>query len=139
MSSDPPSSPGRLVSLFVSLVESGDLDAALGLLDDECVYDNVPFGPVRGTEAVRATLAPFMAPFASVEWRVSNQVESGTLETGTVLHERLDRFGLHTADGSVEWLELAVAGVFTVTDGRITLWRDYFDRTPLLDWMSRHG
>lgn len=134
-----PSSPGELVSRFVSLVESRDLDGALALLDTDCVYDNVPFGPVRGTDAVRATLAPFMAPFASIEWRTLHQLESGTVDSGTVLNERLDRFGLHADDGSVEWLELAVAGVFTVTDGRITLWRDYFDRTPLLDWMSRHG
>ncbi len=28
------------------------------------------------------------------------------------------------------WAELAVAGVFVVRDGLITLWRDYFDLQP---------
>lgn len=139
MSSEVPTSPGELVTRFVQLIERGDLDAALLSLADDCVYDNVPFGPVVGPEAVRATLAPFLAPFDIVEWRVERQLESGSVRAGTVLHERLDRFGLPAPDGSVEWLELPVAGIFTVTDGRITLWRDYFDRAPLLDWMSRHG
>ena len=41
----------------------------------------------------------------------------------TVFNERLDRFRI--GDG---WLELPIAGVFEVDDdGKITLWRDYFD------------
>lgn len=139
MSCVPPPTPGELVTRFVSFIESGELHQALDLLTPDCEYDNVPFGPVRGSEAVRSTLEPFLAPFTTVEWRVSHQVESGTSSAGTVLHERLDRFSLEHPDGTVEWLELRVAGVFEVTDGLISLWRDYFDRTPLLDWMSRHG
>jgi limonene-1,2-epoxide hydrolase len=40
-----------------------------------------------------------------------------------VVNERLDRFRI--GEG---WLELPVAGFFEVTDdGRISVWRDYFD------------
>ena len=46
------------------------------------------------------------------------QLESGA----TVMNERTDRFRM--AKG---WVELPVVGVFEVHDGRITLWRDYFD------------
>jgi limonene-1,2-epoxide hydrolase len=38
------------------------------------------------------------------------------------MNERTDRVG---KDG--KWMDLPVAGVFEVHDGRITLWRDYFD------------
>jgi len=139
MSTDVPSTPGEIVSTFVRRLESGLLTEALELLAPDCVYDNVPFGPIQGPEAVRATLAPFLAAFDTVEWRVAHQLESGSLASGTVLHERLDRFGATAPDGATEWLELAVAGVFEVRDHRISLWRDYFDRAPLLDWMASHG
>jgi limonene-1,2-epoxide hydrolase len=31
---------------------------------------------------------------------------------------------------------LPVAGIFEIRDGRITLWRDYFDKATLLDAMT---
>ena len=40
----------------------------------------------------------------------------------TVMNERVDRFLMPTG-----WLEVAVAGLFVVRDGKIVLWRDYFD------------
>jgi limonene-1,2-epoxide hydrolase len=55
---------------------------------------------------------------------VHRQVANGT----TVLNERTDRFG----KGGT-WVSVAVAGVFEVRDGRITLWRDYFDMTAMTD------
>lgn len=137
MPSDPPSTPGELVASFIAHLESRDLERALDLLAPDCTYDNVPFGPVMGVDAVRSTLAPFMAAFSTVEWRILHQLESGSLAAGTVLNERLDRFGTTATD--TEWLELAVAGVFEIHDHRIRLWRDYFDRAPLLDWMARRG
>jgi limonene-1,2-epoxide hydrolase len=39
-----------------------------------------------------------------------------------VIVERLDRHRFPTG-----WVELPVTGVFEVHDGRITVWRDYFD------------
>jgi limonene-1,2-epoxide hydrolase len=38
------------------------------------------------------------------------------------MNERLDRFEM-----GGRWVEIAVAGVWEVAGGRITLWRDYFD------------
>ena len=39
------------------------------------------------------------------------------------MNERLDRF--RSGD---HWHELPVMGLFRIEDGRIVLWRDYFDR-----------
>jgi limonene-1,2-epoxide hydrolase len=50
---------------------------------------------------------------------------------GTVLNEREDRFEIHG-----RWVTLPVAGIFEIRDGRITLWRDYFDKATLLDAMT---
>jgi limonene-1,2-epoxide hydrolase len=38
------------------------------------------------------------------------------------MNERLDRF---LVDG--RWIEVPVAGLFRLRNGRISLWRDYFD------------
>ena len=139
MTTTPTDSPAEIVTQFIAAVERADLDAALARLALDCTYDNVPFGPVVGHDAVRATLGPFMAEFDRIEWVVRHQVESGSSAVGTVLNERLDRFGTTAVDGTVSWFELPVAGVFEVRDGLITLWRDYFDAAPLVHWMSSRG
>jgi limonene-1,2-epoxide hydrolase len=115
--------PGEIVTSFIHAVEAKDLDAALGLVDGQIEYDNVPMGKVVGPDGVRALLDPFLAGCTAVEWVVHHQVEHVEGEgTGTVMNERTDRFQMGD-----RWVELPVAGLFTVRDGRITLWRDYFD------------
>lgn len=50
----------------------------------------------------------------------------------TVFFERLDRHQL--AD---KWVEVPIAGVFEVENGKIIYWRDYFDAGRLLSqWPS---
>jgi limonene-1,2-epoxide hydrolase len=114
--------PGALVDEFITAIERGDLPHALGLLSEACEYDNVPMGKVFGPAAVGTTLTPFFERFTGVEWVVHHQVASGDLASGVVMNERSDRFRR-----GEEWVELPVAGLFVITDGKITLWRDYFD------------
>lgn len=110
--------PTEIVQLFIAAVERKDLDAAINLLTEDVRYENMPIEPIIGRDAVRATLAAFLEPASEVDWPVLRQVSDGNC----VINERLDRFKI--GEG---WLELAVAGVFEVEDGQITLWRDYFD------------
>lgn len=111
--------PAQVVAEFITAIEAKDVDAALALLTDDISYENMPVDPIVGRDAVGATLHGFLDAATEVDWPVSRQVVAGNV----VINERLDRFQI--GDG---WLELAVAGVFEVTDdGRISLWRDYFD------------
>jgi limonene-1,2-epoxide hydrolase len=114
--------PGELVTGFIGALEARELDAALGFVADDVVYDNVPMGPVTGPDGIRAALTPFLSGCDEVEWVVHHQVESGDLHAGTVMNERTDRFRTGT-----RWAEVPVAGLFVVRAGRIILWRDYFD------------
>ena len=123
--------PGELVSDFISAFNNRDVEAALTMVDDECEYDNVPMGKVVGPEAMRASLGPFIDNCEAVEWLVSHQVESGNMHGGVVMNERVDRFHL-----GQHWLEIAVAGLFVIRNGKIVLWRDYFDKQSFLDQMS---
>lgn len=124
--------PAALVAEFITAIEQGRLPHALGLLSEDCEYDNVPIGKVFGPAAVRDTLAPFLQQFQGVEWTVHHQVASGDLAGGVVMNERSDRF--RRGD---EWGELAVAGLFVITGGKITLWRDYFDLAGLARLLPR--
>jgi len=63
-------------------------------------------------------LDPFFAPIHENEFLILRRAASGP----TVFFERLDR---HRLDFG--WRELAVNSVFEVHDGKITVWRDYFD------------
>jgi limonene-1,2-epoxide hydrolase len=111
--------PGDAVTALIKANEARDIEAILAVLADDVVYENVPMSVMNGHDEVRAMLGPFAEMAEKVEWEVLEQVESGDV----VMNERVDRFWLeggHT-------VELRVAGVFKVRDGKITLWRDYFD------------
>ena len=116
------SGPADLVNSFFRSIEAIDLEHALTHLTEDVEYDNVPFGPVIGRSAVRATLGPFLDGFEEVSWVVHHQLASGSLDPGVVMNERVDRF--RRGD---QWLELRVAGLFVVRHGQIAVWRDYFD------------
>jgi limonene-1,2-epoxide hydrolase len=110
--------PGQTVDAFIAAIVAKDLDRALELVTDDVEYDNVPMGKVHGPDGIRGTLEPFSAAVGGIEWVVHHQVEQGDV----VMNERVDRFQLGD-----RWMELPVAGLFVLRDGRIALWRDYFD------------
>jgi limonene-1,2-epoxide hydrolase len=111
--------PDETVTALVAACEARDLDAVCALVTDDIEYDNVPIGAVHGPDGVRSVLSGGVTAAAEqVEWVVLNQVASGDV----VMNERIDRF---LVDG--RWIEIPIAAVFRVRDGRVCLWRDYFD------------
>lgn len=111
--------PEETVNAFIAHVVAQDLDAAAALCDPDMEYDNVPMGKNLGVEAMKGFLAPMVESLDAVEFVVVRQAAAGNL----VFNERIDRFGI-----GGRWAELPVAGVFELdVEGRIVLWRDYFD------------
>jgi limonene-1,2-epoxide hydrolase len=109
----------QIVTALVKACEARDLDAVCALVTEDIEYDNVPIGKVYGPDGVRQVLSGGVTQAASeVEWRVLTQVAQGNI----VMNERVDRF---LVDG--RWIEIPIAALFTVRDGRVCLWRDYFD------------
>jgi len=89
---------------------------------DNAVYQNGPFPPVTGRDAIADNIASFIRPGApgieGIQFRVINIAANGPV----VMTERVDVFKL--PDKS---FELPVMGTFEVSDGKINAWRDYFD------------
>ena len=111
-------SPLETVNTFMAAAAKRDYAAALPLLADDVEDHNMPIEPVHGRDAVKEQLEFLLAQTTDSEWVVHREVAAGD----TVMNERTDRF---LVDGA--WIDLPVAGVFVVRDGRIAVWHDYFD------------
>jgi limonene-1,2-epoxide hydrolase len=114
----PPAAEIAIVEAFFDAFRAGDTDRALALMADDVVYQNVPFQPDRGKAAVARTFKGF----ARVMTAFDVQIKNIAARDGVVLTERVD-----LATGRFLDMSIWVCGTFEVRDGRITLWRDYFD------------
>lgn len=106
------------VLAFLDALERSDADAAVALLDERVVYQNVPFPPARGRATVERQLQGFARYFSGFEVENHNVAANGPV----VLTERTDVLVLGPVRAAF-W----VCGTFEVHDGRITVWRDRFD------------
>ncbi len=123
--------PDALVREFLSLLVSRNLDAAASMVTDNFEYDNVPMGKAFGPDGLKNTLSGFFGMCTGIDWQILRQTSSGDLNHGVVLNERDDRVEIHG-----RWTTLPVAGVFEIVNGKITLWRDYFDKQTIIDVMT---
>lgn len=106
------------VEKFLFSLRGPDLDTAAALIADDIVYQNVGFPTVRGSRRVLAVFRGLDRPAFGFDVAIHRTASDG----GVVLNERTDVLRI----GPVR-LQFWVCGVFEVRDGRITLWRDYFD------------
>ncbi|WP_319455256.1 MULTISPECIES: limonene-1,2-epoxide hydrolase family protein [unclassified Mycobacterium] len=106
-----------VVEKFLNALQDQDFDTFESLLDANIVYENVGLPTVRGGARV-AKMMRGMQGRMGFEVKFHRNVAEGA----TVLNERTDAIVL----GPLR-LQFWVCGVFEVQDGRITLWRDYFD------------
>lgn len=107
----------RTVEAFLFALRDQDFDTADALLADDLVYQNVGLPTIRGRKRVMKTMRA-MEGRMGFDVTFHRNVGEGT----TVLNERTDAIVF----GPLR-LQFWVCGVFEVHDGRITLWRDYFD------------
>ncbi len=96
-------------------------------LTDDAVWQNSGLPDCKGKDACLA----FLDGFAEKTGMVGLTVDVLAISTrgNQVLTERIDSF--QNADGETLF-DLPLMGVLEVRDGKISLWRDYFDPRPLL-------
>ena len=85
---------------------------------EDGIYHNMPAGPLQGRAEIENFIRGFTASWTKTDWEILNLAETGDV----VIAERLDR--TQAGDKSVD---LPCTGVFTIRDGKIASWRDYFD------------
>ncbi len=117
-------------SIIRSFIEAGSrLDPAelASYFAEDGVYYNMPAQPVGGRENVEKMIAGFTAAWTETDWEIVNVVAAGDL----VVAERVDR--TRAGDKSVD---LPCVGIFELENGKIKIWRDYFDMGTYAKSMS---
>jgi limonene-1,2-epoxide hydrolase len=109
-----------VVRTFLGTLEHGDLDAAFDLLADDIVYVNVSIPAIRGRAKVERALRTWLGSDIS---GFSVHFEHVATDGDVVMTDRVDELRVGRRFAARVW----VYGRFTVRDGRITEWRDYFD------------
>ena len=116
-----------IITEFIAAWSRLDPDELADYFTEDGCYHNIPVGPVAGRDNVRAMIAAFTADWTATRWDLLNIVGSGDV----VIAERLDR--TQAGDKSVD---LPCTGVFEIENGKIKVWRDYFDMATFINAMS---
>ena len=116
-------SADELVTEFCKLWSNTDPDQLASYFTEDGVYHNIPMPPAEGREAIRDLIAGFTGGFHGIDFNVHRQVSDGSGQSRVVMNERTDV--MRRKDGGE--IALPVTGVFEVRDGKIAVWRDYFD------------
>jgi limonene-1,2-epoxide hydrolase len=108
-----------IIDRFVAAWERADVDELLDYFAEDAVWHPMPMSPAVGKPALRKLISAWLSTGPRGE--VHRQVSEGNV----VMHERTDRctFGGRAIEGQV-------AAVFEIDNGRIAVWREYFDPTP---------
>jgi limonene-1,2-epoxide hydrolase len=110
--------------LFAHL-ERLDFAAVAALCAPECVYEDIPYpqATVTGPEAIETKLALGLGSLERLPTTIHECLEDGD----TVMVERTEVWHHRTGERAT----LRVAAVFKFRDGKVVLWRDYWDAPTL--------
>jgi len=116
-----------IIRNFIEAWSRLDPEELAGYFTEDGVYHNMPAGAVSGRSNVKQMIAGFTASWTETQWDVLNLLSAGDI----VVAERIDR--TKAGDKAVD---LPCMGVFEMRDGKIKVWRDYFDLGTYLKAMS---
>ena len=117
----------EIIREFISSWSELNADKLADFFSEDGVYHNIPMQPVKGKENVRQFIAGFIQPWTETTWDILSIASKGEL----VIVERLDR--TQAGDKAVD---LPCVGVFEMQDGKIKVWRDYFDSNTYFKAMA---
>ena len=107
-----------------------DSDELVGYFSEDGIYYNMPTQPVQGKEQLKQFIGSFIANWTKTNWDTLNIIGEGDV----VIAERLDR----TEVGDIK-VDLPCCGVFEMEEGKIKVWRDYFDMGTYTKAFSKKG
>ncbi|HSW11488.1 MAG TPA: limonene-1,2-epoxide hydrolase family protein [Solimonas sp.] len=110
--------PTEVVTDFLRALETQDHDRVAALLDPELEYTNVSLPTIHGGARVARLMRTALRRGTGFAVQIHNIAADGD----TVMTERTDILKLGPAH-----IGFWVCGTFRVEEGRIVLWRDYFD------------
>lgn len=116
------------VENMLAALRNRDIDTALDYFDDAIVWHNVGMPKVRGIGKVAKFMRVLAKPSYAFDVKIHNIASQGDI----VLTERTD---------VLTWrrlrVEFWVCGTFELRDGKIEVWRDYFDNLDFFKGVVR--
>lgn len=124
---DPMSDNAQIIREFIEAWSRLDAGELADYFTEDGTYRNIPASAVSGRENVARFIAGFTENWESTDWEILSLFADGDL----VVAERVD----HTVvNGSP--VDLPAVGIFEMEDGKIKLWRDYFDLTTYTEALT---
>ena len=117
----------RIVREFIAAWSNLDPAELADYFTVDGTYHNIPSGPVTGRENVQAMITGFIRPWQETEWEIISLVADGN----RVMVERLDKTVVANQP-----VTLPCVGVFEMENGRIKVWRDYFDLATYVEQLN---
>jgi limonene-1,2-epoxide hydrolase len=103
---------------FIAAWSRLNVDEIVAFFTADGTYHNVMNKPVSGRDNLRAFIGGFIKRWNATDWEILNILSRDNL----VIAERVDRTKI--GDRGVD---LPCCGVFEMENGKIKVWRDYFD------------
>ncbi len=127
----------ELVRALWRALAGRDWDAVAALVAEDCIYFDVPVGPTgsaRGPDSIIKRLRIGLEPLASYTNHDGVLVSKGD----DVLYEHSETWTWNTGEVAL----LPFVTVHQVREGKVTVWKDYWDYATLLnqapaDWLER--
>jgi len=114
----------QVVVDFFEAFERLDLDAALNYLTEDCVHDDKPQGMRAGKNEIRNFFASQMHELSAMTADLKELLCIGDI----VILERVDQIELKNGKSA----SLSSMSAFEIRDGKISVWRNYYDRSTFL-------
>jgi limonene-1,2-epoxide hydrolase len=99
-------------------MQQAEVETVISLVAEDIVYSNVSLPTIRGKDRFARAARAYYRNHLGFQVVVHRIAENGS----SVLTERTDAITL----GPFR-MQFWVCGIFDVHDGKVTLWRDYFD------------
>lgn len=108
----------QIITDFIAAWSRLDAEELVEFFTEDGTYHNMPTRPVSGRAALTGFISAFLKDWSSTQWEVLSLVSRGDV----VIAERIDRTVV-----AGKPVDLPCCGVFEMRDGKIAVWRDYFD------------
>jgi limonene-1,2-epoxide hydrolase len=122
------------VTEFLDAQSQRNLEKMCALVDDDIVYINEPHPPERAIRGKKMFRDAFAASPCIWCEKANLQVLQMSHQEGsdTVFVERHDQFFI---DG--HWLAIPICGYLKVKNGKVVLWKDYWDYAKYKEFVTR--
>jgi limonene-1,2-epoxide hydrolase len=117
----------RVANEMVQAWNELDWDRVFELFAEDGVLHSMMREPIVGRETIREHLGPIISGLERIELQIVNM----GIVNDVVMIERVDDFGYRGKHS-----RLPTVGVLVIADGKVQEWRDYYDRTTLVEALS---